>query len=231
MIDENLIQPTIVLLSQEIEIELGTAVNDLQSSSVSLTGGATVNSTKRSPRGPSTGTSEQWIIQLSESSALLTQSQITVAGNLISGSPIFLGSDYELRVTNPTDSSGTLNAVLARNAVTSVTDGVSGPIVPQNSGSYAFDTRTTTKIIFTIADDVYSGTGSDFTAITVDDENPISQPIIWVEISIQAGQTATGFEKSDIWVSGACTIDDTPLFAGERNPGASNEQKILEIRN
>ena len=231
----NLIQPTIVLLSEDIEIELGTAVNNLQSSSVSLTGGTTVSSTKRSPRGPSTGASEQWIIQLSESSALLTQSQITVTGNLISGSPIFLGSDYVLRVTNPTNSRGTLNAVLARNAVTSVTDGVSGPIVPQSSGSYAFDTRTTTKTDFSI-DGVYPDINLSSTEIIVNNENPISQTTIWVEISIPGTQTATGFTKSDIWVSGACTtgnpsLDEDSVFVsdGEFISKTKGSKKVWRI--
>ena len=50
-------------------------------------------------------------------------------------------ADYEyiLRITNPADSQGTINAHLKAGTVHTLQHNVAGPEFPQNSGSYAFD--------------------------------------------------------------------------------------------
>ena len=159
-------------------------------------------STIRSPLGPSSGPTDRWIIRLNRPFRDLTPNEVvyktisTGPDVSLSRNPIFLDSNYILRITNPTNASGTLNAVLRKYAVNAADDNLRGPEVPQNSGSYAFDTIILPQ--FTIGDAYASGDASDTTSL----DEPLDEPTVYIEIEID--QNVDGLTATDFIVSGAC---------------------------
>ena len=156
----------------------------------------------RSPLGPSTGPTDRWIIRLNRPFRDLTPNEVvyktisTGPDISLNRNPIIVDSDYTLRITNPINASGTLNAVLRKYAVNAVDDNLRGPEVPQNSGSYAFDTIILPR--FTIGEAYSSGDSTDTTAL----DEPLDEATVYIEIEID--QNATGLLASDFIVSGAC---------------------------
>lgn len=182
------------LLAQDFEIQLSTATSTTPSITTTGTGIPSVSTVVRSPNAPSSGATRLWMITLSSASEQLTTSNIV--GSTLSRAPSFIDDNYILRITNPSNSEGTLNAILQNDSVRSIDDNTLGPTFQQSSGSYGFDTIM--KPEFSI-DNIYeTNTGTEVISLTA----PITKAVVWIEIS--SNVIATGLEDTDIIVTGAC---------------------------
>ena len=186
----------IQLLAEDFEVQLSSTVSSAPSLSTTGTGVPSISSIRRSPNAPTTGATRLWLISLSSAHTQLSRSNIS--GATLSRSPSFIDDNYILRITNPRNASGTLNAILQNDSVRSVDDDVSGPTLQQSSGSYGFE-NAPQKPSFLI-DDAYDGQeGTDALS------EPITIAVPWIEISVSpADATVTGLTANDIIVSGAC---------------------------
>ena len=191
--------PTAIeVLARDFEIQLSSATSTTPSITTIGTGVPSVSSVTRSPNAPSSGETRLWMITLSsEHEQLMTNN---ISGATISRRPSFIDDNYILRITNPSNAEGTLNAILQNDSVRSVDDDTLGPSFQQSSGSYGFNTII--KPSFSI-DKAYE---SDTATEALSDTLPISNAIIWIEISISPSDSSvTGFADTDIFVTGACS--------------------------
>lgn len=196
-------EPSKLILAQDHQIRIRTAQSNTPIFRLrNIPSAPSIVSTIRSPLGPSSGPTDRWIIRLSRPFRDLIPNEVvyktisTGPDVSLNRNPIFVDSNYTLRITNPTNASGTLNAVLRKYAVNAVDDNLRGPEVPQNSGSYAFDTVILPQ--FTIGDAYASGDAADTSAL----DEPFDEATVYVEIEID--QSATSLQASDFIVSGAC---------------------------
>ena len=191
--------PSHEILGRDFQIELAAAVSTAPTVTLNIAGSdpPTISSVTRSPQAQPSGDTTLWLIRLSRPFRDLSNTEVQISGSPITQDPIFIDSLYTLQITNPTSSSGTLNAVLARSSVTSVDDSTSGPELPQNSGSWAFDSRV--KPTFSIGNAYASEADTDIIALT----QPLGEATAWIEIFTDA-KDATGLTNTDFIVGGAC---------------------------
>ena len=208
-------EPNILILAQDHQIRIRVAQSTPPLFRLrNITGAPSILSTIRSPLGPSSGATDRWIIRLSRPFRDLNPNEVvyktTPTGPDVSlnRNPIFVDSNYTLRITNPANASGTLNAVLRKYAVNAVDDNLRGPEVPQNSGSYAFDTVLLPE--FTIGNAYASGDSTDTTTLM----EPFDEATIYVEVGLD--QDGTGLQATDFIVSGACAGSPLSIISPSR---------------
>ena len=203
--------PSKILLAQDFEIELATATATKPSTSTitfpSITPTLRVTSIIRSPapRRPAASATKYWILHLDRPLSNLINSQISGITLASGTNPVFIDDNYILRITNPSNSSGTINATLSQNTVRTVDDSTLGPINPQSSGSFGFNTKG--KVVFTIGEAYTSSTATATTGFDRPTGGIITDDVY---IEIQANSAVTDFDRSDIIPIGICA-DAGPL--------------------
>lgn len=144
---------TYQLLSRKWSLFLAEGRTTLTAANVTVMGNQ-VNLVERDPREPSTGAIRRWSITLQNPEIIdatspntLRYTRITLTGGANTRQNSFtgnlatpIGSEYIIRITNPTNSEGTINAILSADSVDTLDHNISAPEFPQNSGSYAYDT-------------------------------------------------------------------------------------------
>ena len=133
------------IVNREWEITLGTAVSTLSSGSITIGNGLTnitVSRTQKLNPGD-TGSVSKWIIFLNNEIALLSDQNLTISGNTVVQNSVRANSaSYTIKIMTPINASGTINIALTDGSVLATDDNITrGPILPQNSGSFGFDTR------------------------------------------------------------------------------------------
>ena len=197
------------VFTQNWEFTMPASVTALTPSNISIAA-VTINSVNQAPEDPT-----KWLVFLTTDStdapgrglATLTPSLVTITGQGSVNRPTSIrsrSSNYVVQVFPPNEMAGTLNTIIRANAVTVVSDGVTGPDRDTSFGSVAFN--RVTPVTFTLSD------AQDLAGNTLGlpiDENT------WY-IIIDADNTASAFAVSDIVVSGACKGGLTVLTANRR---------------
>ena len=166
------------ILTTDWEIELSGSESSLLPANITLATSGTnpltpipvIYGVGRSPSGLTT----KWVLVLEKEIKELDDSNITISthlsnpisSSLVAGSVKSAGAAYTLRITNPINDSGTLNARLPINSVNALDDNTAGPKTPQSSGSYTFDTRgdlAPPEVKFTVPTLIERGVTTDIT--------------------------------------------------------------------
>ena len=188
------------VFTQNWEFTMPVSVTALTPSNISIAA-ITINSVNQAPEDVT-----KWLVFLTTDStaapgrgiATLLPSQVTISGQGGVTAPTSIrsrSSNYVAQIFPPNEMAGTLNTIIRANAVTVVSDGITGPDRDTSFGSVAFDRRT--PVEFTLGDATEPVDTSPSTLGLPIDENTFRVPI-------SSDKTASAFTADDIVVTGAC---------------------------
>ena len=200
---------TEAVFTQNWEFTMPSSVTSFAPSNITIAG-ITINSVNQAPEDAT-----KWLIFLTTDSttapgrgiATLLTSQVTITGLSGVTRPTSIrsrSSNYVAQIFPPNEMAGTLNTIIRANAVTIVSDGVTGPDRDTSFGSVAFNRITPVTFTLSEAQDL---AGNNL-GLPIDENT-------WYVI-INADKTASAFAVSDIVVSGACKGGLAILTANRR---------------